>query len=93
MMWKWLRAALAWRTVPMPASIWTYQENRITGKRRAIRTSRCFQPVNCEWLGGGAGDGLIIDDVYHRRATVSQGWTFPKLPKGKSAISLLVDAS
>lgn len=53
---RWVRALFAWRTV-RDRGVWRYQENRITGKRRAQRMQATgHQPVDRAWLEGGSDD-------------------------------------
>jgi len=51
----------AWREV-RDTGIWVYSENRITGQRKALRISRCFQPLDWRWLMEGRGEPRIISD-------------------------------
>jgi hypothetical protein len=46
-------AMFAWRTV-WESDFWRYQENSVTGARRALRYRQgCHQPVAFGWLRGG----------------------------------------
>jgi hypothetical protein len=45
--------ALAWRSIRCNG-VWSYQQNRRTGARRAIRMAGAgYQPVDAAWLRGG----------------------------------------
>lgn len=49
---RFLRSLFAWETVRV-AGVYLYQENRITGARRAIRRfSGGHSPVDTDWLEG-----------------------------------------
>ena len=50
---RWLRSLIAWRTVH-DSGVWLYQENAVTGARRALRFSPGHQPRRDQWLAGGA---------------------------------------
>lgn len=57
---RFLLAPFAWRDV-RDQGVWLYQQNTVTGARRAVRISRCGQPIDFEWLANGAGDGFVVD--------------------------------
>lgn len=46
---RWVCSLFAWRLV-REAAVWHYYENRITGKRRAVRVSGAHQPLDVFWL-------------------------------------------
>lgn len=46
---KWLRAMFAWRDV-RDNGTWAYQENTVTGARRAVRIGACYSPKDIDWL-------------------------------------------
>jgi hypothetical protein len=51
---RWVRSLFAWRTI-RDTGIWIYQENVVTGERRALRhvgVAKCYQPVAHHWLQG-----------------------------------------
>jgi hypothetical protein len=51
----WLRYRfrwLAWRRM-MTTAVWLYQENIVTGQRRAIWRGSGYQPVDDTWLRRG----------------------------------------
>jgi hypothetical protein len=50
-----LLAGFAWRD-KHDTGVWIYQENTITGKRRAVRVGGGWQPLRSSWLNGGAWD-------------------------------------
>lgn len=54
---RWLRSLFAWREVRWQG-VWRYDVNDITGQRRAVRESRCFQPLDLTWLRSG---DVVID--------------------------------
>lgn len=54
-LWDFLRTPFAWREV-RDSGVWLYEENEITGARRALRVSRCYQPQDFDWLDGGGFD-------------------------------------
>lgn len=45
----WWRSPLAWHRSHQKG-VWEYQENLITGERRAIRISGCHGPLDNDWL-------------------------------------------
>ena len=48
----WFRSLFAWSTV-RDTGCWAYQENRVTGERRVVRSSPAgYQPVDLSWLRG-----------------------------------------
>lgn len=47
-----LRSQFAWRDM-FVAGAWLYQENSITGERRARLWCTGYSPVDKTWLGGG----------------------------------------
>jgi hypothetical protein len=49
----WWRQLGQWRTVG-ELGIWRYQQNAITGQRRAQRLAILYAPVHSDWLRGGA---------------------------------------
>lgn len=50
---RWWKSLFAWRDVRF-TGVWIYQENAVTGERRAIKVGGCYQPIDAEWLGDGA---------------------------------------
>jgi hypothetical protein len=46
---KWLRALFVWRDV-RDNGTWAYQENAVTGARRAVRIGACYSPKDMDWL-------------------------------------------
>jgi hypothetical protein len=54
-MWERIRSWFAWKDI-RDSGVWLYQENTITGSRRAIRLSRTWQPLDVEWLEQGNTD-------------------------------------
>lgn len=50
--WGRFRAAFAWET-KRDTGVWLYQENRVTGARRALYCGGGYQPLNEVWLKGG----------------------------------------
>jgi hypothetical protein len=49
---RWLKSLFAWRRVDR-GSGWAYEENRITGERRAFRFASGHQPLDSRWLRAG----------------------------------------
>jgi len=47
--WSRVRAVFAWLEV-RSTGVWAYEENDITGRRRAIRVGAGHQPVDGDWL-------------------------------------------
>lgn len=50
---RWLLSLFAWREVHDSGlwhGVWSYQENRITGARRAVRVGGGYNPLNRDWL-------------------------------------------
>lgn len=62
---RWLKAWFAWREV-CDQGVWLYMENTVTGARKAIRISRCFAPLDFEWLGENA---LVVEPRGNWRTT------------------------
>jgi hypothetical protein len=49
----WLKSLFAWRNV-FDAGVYAYQENAVTGRRRALRiNSGGYSPLALDWLNGG----------------------------------------
>jgi hypothetical protein len=46
---RWLRAIFAWRDVKDNGT-WAYQQNAVTGERRAVRIGACWSPKDFDWL-------------------------------------------
>ena len=60
---RWFRSIFAWRDALTNSPIWLYQENSVTGARRAIRIGRgSWSPLNWHWLRGGVGVPYFIDE-------------------------------
>lgn len=49
---RWWKSLFAWRHVD-DLGVWRYEENTVTGKRRAIRIAACHGPQHSQWLKGG----------------------------------------
>jgi hypothetical protein len=49
---RWLQSLFAWRAV-RATGVWVYLENTVTGRRKAIKTGGCYQPLDHEWLRDG----------------------------------------
>jgi len=47
-----IRVFFAWRNV-FNTGVWLYQQNKITGQRRAFKVGEGHQPVSQEWLDRG----------------------------------------
>lgn len=46
------------------AGVWRYDENTMTGRRRAVRAySGGYSPLDATWLARGVGSPIIIDDM------------------------------
>ncbi len=50
---KFFRSLFAWENVKTGGK-WLYQENGITGRRRAISQSNGFSPLDFDWLDEGS---------------------------------------
>jgi hypothetical protein len=49
---NWLAALIGWRSVST-TGVWDYQQNKITGRRRAVRVNASgHQPQDHIWLAG-----------------------------------------
>lgn len=73
-------APFAWRDV-RDQGVWLYQQNAVTGARRAVRISRCGQPIDFAWIAAGEADGFVVDrDGTSRvpRGSVAPRPLFPK---------------
>lgn len=56
---RWVRSWFAWRRA-FEAGVWLYEENTVTGRRRATRIeSGGHSPVDFDWLDAGIGHPLI----------------------------------
>lgn len=56
---RWLRALFGWHDVRC-SGVWLYQENAVTGARRARRVlTGLHQPIDFDWLDAGAGHPQI----------------------------------
>jgi len=55
-------ALFAWRQVHGVGGIaWKYEENAITGQRRATLQTPCgYQPINYEWLSAGVREPVVV---------------------------------
>lgn len=51
----WLRTFWQWRDIGTKG-IWLYQQNAVSGQRRALRLATLHGPVDWVWLYGGAWD-------------------------------------
>jgi hypothetical protein len=45
----WIKSLFAWRDVKW-TPVWRYQENSVTGRRRAIRCGSGYTPLDFDWL-------------------------------------------
>jgi hypothetical protein len=71
---RWLKSLFAWESVRW-AGCYLYEENRITGRRRATTiTSGGYSPIDFDWLDGGKGHP-IIDGMPAWRTAQGQGRT------------------
>lgn len=48
-LWRWIKVQFAWEIV-RDSGVYVYEENAITGERRAIPYSLAYQPLDREWL-------------------------------------------
>ncbi|MBS7545104.1 hypothetical protein [Ancylobacter oerskovii] len=56
-----LKSLFAWRTV-RDQGVWLYQENAVTGARRAIRQRHTvWSPIDLEWLEAGTAHYTVIE--------------------------------
>ncbi len=56
---RFIRSLFAWRTVRV-AGVYAYEQNAITGARRAVRiNSGGHSPVDLDWLDAGKGHPTI----------------------------------
>ncbi|TCM17213.1 hypothetical protein EDF56_106329 [Novosphingobium sp. PhB165] len=67
---RYLRSLFAWREF-RDNGVWVYFENAVSGCRKAIRVGGCYQPLDFEWLAGGARDGWAYD--HGRRIRIKRG--------------------
>lgn len=58
-----IRSWFAWREV-RDAGVWSYQQNTITGARRAIDKGGPWQPVDWRWLGERNGRAIRRDGSF-----------------------------
>ncbi|GJE77228.1 hypothetical protein BGCPKDLD_3831 [Methylorubrum suomiense] len=50
---RWFKSLFAWRTIRQ-MGVYAYQQNAVTGKRRAVRlTMGCHSPIDENWLATG----------------------------------------
>ncbi len=49
---RWFKSLFAWQHIG-DLGVWRYEENTITGARRAIRLDGLNGPWNSQWLAGG----------------------------------------
>lgn len=58
-MMRFIRSLFGWEFAEI-AGVWRYEENRVTGKRRATRiVSGGYSPVDLDWLDAGIGHPTI----------------------------------
>lgn len=50
---RWFKALFAWRPVKR-AGKWVYEENAVTGRRRARSLSAGYTPLDLDWLDEGS---------------------------------------
>lgn len=55
-MWRWLKSQFAWEIV-RDSGVYIYEENTVTGARRAITYSLCYQPLDRAWLANRRATG------------------------------------
>lgn len=61
-MFRKIRALFAWHLVkPVSNNINWYYENSMTGDRMVVCPTRCFCPVNWDWMFSGRGKSLYRD--------------------------------
>jgi hypothetical protein len=75
---RWLKSLFAWRHA-FDAGVFTYEQNEITGKRRAFRCSNGYSPLDMQWLIEGAGMPDIDGTPAWRsryRGMLPQGWVW-----------------
>ncbi len=59
-----LRIALSWRTVKVRPG-WMYQQNKVTGQRRAIVMYNAgYSPLDTDWVFGHSGSDLWNFDFW-----------------------------
>lgn len=49
---RWFKSLSAWRAI-RNSSVWLYEQNEITGQRRATLISGCYQPLDWDFLRDG----------------------------------------
>lgn len=86
-MFRRIKAFFAWRDY-RHNGVWLYQENMITGQRRALKVSSCYQPLDLEWLTRGTLPALLLGPCGVEQIT--ERWTMPTPPKGGSAVMVQV---
>lgn len=62
---RWFRSLFAWRPV-RNTGVWLYEQNSVTGRRRAIDAGGCYQPLDRSFMRDG-------DIVVSRRGTYAIG--------------------
>lgn len=64
-------ALFAWRT-SFQTPVWLYEENEITGDRRAVRVARGERiPLDLEWLAKADGEASYVDPYAGGRRVLS----------------------
>lgn len=53
-LWRWIKIQFAWKQV-RDSGVYVYEENTITGQRRALPYSLAYQPLDREWLRNPVG--------------------------------------
>lgn len=48
---RFIRSLFAWRDA-FSTGKWLYQQNAVTGARRALEQTAGYQPLNARWLNG-----------------------------------------
>lgn len=81
---RWFRSLFAWREY-RHSGVWLYEQNDVTGHRRAFKVSSCYQPVDLEWLTAGALPAVAFGA--QGREVFAERWTMPPPPRGGSGAS------
>ena len=77
---RWFLSLFAWRE-EHHSGVWLYEQNAITGQRRATKVSGCYQSVNLEWLTAGVLPAVVYG--VRGREVFRERWSMPLPPTGR----------
>lgn len=49
---RWFQSLFAWRPI-RNTGVWLYEQNNVTGQRRAIDAGGCWQPLDWDFMRAG----------------------------------------